>query len=85
MLLPALLGGCAAFRSTSAPSPVAVAIPPDCESILQTVPYPPPVKAGDDMGVAVARRGSALRTANGRIDAGRQCAADQRRAYGSAK
>lgn len=81
VLLPALLSGCAGSKSL--PSPVAVTVPPDCETILERVPVPAPVKPGDDLGVAAARRGSALKTANSRIDAGRQCAADQRRAYGA--
>jgi hypothetical protein len=83
-LLLAPLGGCAASNALN-PSPVAVNVPADCEAILQHGPMPPPVKPGDDLGAAVAARGANLKTAYSTIDAGRQCAADQRRAYQAAK
>lgn len=77
-----MLAGCAGFN---APSPLRVDLPAACESVLMPVKVPPPVKLGDDLGAAVARRGAALKTANHTITAGHDCVADQRKAYGAAR
>lgn len=80
-LLPTLLAGCAGFN----PTPLRVDLPAACESVLKPVAAPLPVKAGDDLGLALARRGAALKSANSTIVAGRDCVADQRKAYGAVR
>lgn len=81
-LLLTPLAGCA---GSSERSSLRVDAPADCEPILTPVPFPPAVRKGDDLGVAVARRGAALKEANGRLDKGRTCVADQRKAYEAAR
>jgi len=76
-----MLAGCA---SSNAPAPLRVALPADCESILQPVPMPQ-VKAGDSLRSALAKHRAALHTADSTIDAGRECVADQRKAYEAAR
>lgn len=51
-----------------------------CEKILQPVPLPE-VRPTDDARVAFMRDDAALITANGRIDAGRNCVAAVRKSY----
>jgi hypothetical protein len=75
------LGGCA---SSGRPPALRVDAPADCERILQEV-APPKVKAGDDIRVVTARGAVAIRLANSRIRAGRDCAAGQRQRYSGSR
>jgi hypothetical protein len=45
----------------------------------------PQVKAGDSLRSALAKHRAALHTADSTIDAGRECVADQRKAYEAAR
>lgn len=58
-------------------APLGTRIPATCERILKRVPMPP-VAETDDARIAFMRDEAALITANGRIDAGRNCIADVR-------
>lgn len=70
------LGGCATFGS---PAP-SVQIPRDCENLAQRVD-PPPVRAGMNAKAALAQTRGALATANGNLDATRECQAAQRQRF----
>lgn len=73
------LCGCAAGNERLAPLARKIATEP-CESILQPVPLPD-VQPTDDARVAFMKDDAALITANGRIDAGRNCVSAVRKSY----
>ena len=80
------LCGCGAHTTSNpldAPS-AAVSLPATCEKILKQVPLPA-IKPTDDARVAFLKDDAALITANGRIGAGHDCVADQRRRYAGTK
>ena len=72
---------CGCVSGGSLPAPLVRAVPTEpCERILQPVPLPK-IKPTDDARVAFMKDDAALITANGRIDAGRNCIADVRQSY----
>jgi hypothetical protein len=76
-LLSALLSACA--DPNRLPAPLAVEIPDTCERLLVPVAIPGGPK--DDARVVARARRAALITANGEIEAGRNCIADVRTKY----
>lgn len=75
-----LLCGCASLPVREGQAPLARTLPDTCEKILVAVPLPA-VKPTDDARLAFLKDDAALLTANGRIDAGRNCSADMRKRY----
>lgn len=80
--LPTTLAGCATWDT--APPPVRVEVPAECERILQEA-VPPAVRAGDDIRVVTAKGAVTIRLANRRIKSARECLAEQRQKYSEAK
>lgn len=76
------LSGCANANKLPV---LARAIPTQaCEKILQPVPLPE-VRPTDDARLAFMKDEAAIITANGRIDAGRDCVAAVRKSYDEEK
>lgn len=71
----ATLTACA--TSPGSPTRASVQIPRDCENLAQPVPYPA-VNQGQSAKASVARHRAALGQANGRLEATRDCQAQQR-------
>lgn len=58
----------------------AVQIPRDCEALAATVPLPD-VKSGQSAKSSLAQHRAALVTADGHLDASRECQANQRERF----
>jgi hypothetical protein len=73
-----ILGGCA----TTGQAPVSRQLPPESSVVLDPVPEPK-LSKGQDARVALAKTGSALKEANGRLVKSRIIYRGVRKAYGS--
>ena len=79
--LLATLIGCAGSKGIPGAT---VAIPDDCEKILQH-PARPEVRVGDDLRALTARHRAELAKRDAAIDAGRECIAGVRQRYGEGR
>ena len=75
-----ILGGCQS-HSTGRVLPVSLPPPPECLGPVAL----PPVKAGDDARLALARHRAALVAANGNLNCGRQWYGALRSGFAAAK
>lgn len=70
----------ACATSPGSPTRASIQIPRDCEDLAQPVPYPPVALKGNAKA-SVARHRAALGQANGRLEATRDCQAQQRERF----
>lgn len=78
-----ILSGCA-NSDRAGETPLAVAVPAGCETILRTVPEPV-MTAGDDARLDLAKSLAALQLANKRIVKGRACEVAVREQFANSK